>query len=237
MSQPHAFLLIDKFAVNAAWNGSPTQLLVNQNIVMPQTPNGTLILAATNQTKGNCQGQLSITSGGVAPVFVDLQANANQPTIEINNWKANNLSLTNISLNNDTPILVQAVGPGIPGTTPQPLVIGTPLPLGFGQFAQGNASPQYMQLVLQSTGPTLGIIGFIGGPADNAGINGYVVTVNDSVNGNTGPGTGKPAPAGYYATTASNSYAYTFNWGSSAVFAANLSPLTAASVSVLLRAL
>lgn len=225
----------ERFSVNAAWNGSPTVLLTNQNVSLPQTPNGTLVFAATNQATQNNQGQLSLTSAGGPPAALDVPALVNAPTISINNYKSNNLSVTNISLNNDTPILVQAVGPGIPGIVPQPLVIGTPKLLAWGQFAQGNASPQYMQLVLQVTGPTLGIIAIVGGPPDATGNNGYIFAVN-AVD-NTGPGTGKNPPPGYYATTTSNAYAYPFNWGSSSVFAANLSPSTSAAVSILLRAL
>ncbi|OYY91518.1 MAG: hypothetical protein B7Y45_02880 [Sphingomonas sp. 28-66-16] len=235
MSTDNPHSLIDRFTVAASWNGSPSVLLTSQNTVMPQTPNGTTIFAATNQSTLNNQGQISLTSGGGAPSLLDVPALTSQPTILIKNWEANNLSVTNISASNSTPVLVQAVGPGIPGITPQSLVIGTALPLAMGQCAQTNASPQYMQLVMQVTGPTLGIIGFIGGPADANGNNGYVVAVNATAN--TGPGTGMPAPAGYYATTTSNTYAYQFNWGSSLVFVSNLSPSTAQSVSILLRAL
>ncbi|CAN5688343.1 hypothetical protein BH11PSE6_BH11PSE6_04300 [soil metagenome] len=230
---PHS--VIDQNSVGASWNGSPTVLLTSQNTGIPQTPNGTTIFAATNQSTLNNQGQISLTSGGGAPNILPVPALTSQPTININNWQANNLSVTNISANNDTPILVQAVGPGLPGITPLPITIGTPLLLALGQSAQTNALPQYMQLVIQVTGPTLGIIGVIGGPADATGNNGYVIAVNSTAN--TGPGTGLPAPAGYFATTTSNTYAYQFNWGSSLVFVSNLSPSTAQTVSVLLRAL
>ena len=227
--------LIDHNTVAAAWNGSPQVLLTSQNTVMPQTPNGTTIFAATNQSALNNQGQIALTSGGGAPTILDIPALTAQPTININNWKANNLSATNISVNNNTPIQVQAVGPGIPGITPLTLTIGTPLLMALGQSAQTNALPQYMQLVVQVTGPTLGIISVIGGPPDQTGNNGYVIAVNAGAN--TGPGTGVPAPAGYYATTTSNTYAYQFNWGSSLIFVSNLSPSTAQTVSLLLRAL
>ena len=235
MTTKNLHSVIDQNSVGASWNGSPTVLLTSQNTGMPQTPNGTTIFAATNQSTLNNQGQISLTSGGGAPNILPVPALTSQPTININNWQANNLSVTNISANNNTPILVQAVGPGIPGITPLPIVIGTPLLLALGQSAQTNALPQYMQLVIQVTGPTLGIIGVIGGPADQTGNNGYVIAVNSTAN--TGPGTGQPAPTGYYATTTSNTYAYQFNWGSSLVFVSNLSPSTAQTVSVLLRAL
>lgn len=231
----HKFTLIGQNSVNASWNGSPTTLNVNNNVSVQQTPNGTTILAATNKATQNNSGSLALTSGGSAPIFLTLYANMNQPNIMIQNWQANNLSLTNVSANNDTPILVQLVGPGMPGITPGALTIGTPNSLKPGDVAQGNASPQWMQLVIQSTAATLGIIGFIGGPPDNTGNNGYVVAVNAAQN--TGPGTPNPPPQGYYATTTSNSYTYQFNWGSSLVFVANLSPSTAANVSVTMRML
>ncbi len=221
-------------AINASWNGSPSVLLVNQNLAMPQTPNGTTIIASTNRSTINNGGTLGLTSGGAPPQFLDIPANANQPTILIQNWKSNNLSISNVSANNDTPILVQMVGPGIPGITPLNLPINTATALSAGQSAAGNASPQWMQLLIQSTAPTLGILGIIGGPPDGTGNNGYVIAVNATAN--TGPG-GAPPPAGYYATTTSNSFTFQFNWGSHQVFVSNLSPSTAQALSIVMRAL
>ncbi|HYW09549.1 MAG TPA: hypothetical protein VE913_21485 [Longimicrobium sp.] len=230
------FELLGKVDVTAAsWNGQPTVLLANQSASMPQTPNGTTILAATNQATLNNAGMLAITSGGAQPQTPTIPALANQPTILTNDWQANNLSLTNISINTATPILVQAVGPGIPGITAQPLVIGTALPLAFGQVAQGNTSPQYMQLVIQVNAPTLGVVGVIGGPQDGSGNNGMVIAVNAVAN--TGPNTGVTPPQGFYATTTSNTFTFSFNWAGASVFVANLSPSTAQSVSILIRAL
>jgi hypothetical protein len=225
---PSKFMVIDQNQVNSAWNGIPTTLQVNQNVNMPQTANGTMILAAQNNATQNNQGVLSITSGGSVPTFLNLQANANQPSIVTNNWKANNLSLTNVSPNLSTPVWIQAVGPGIPGINPRALDIGTPLELNSGEVAQGNASPQWLQLVVQSNTPTLGIIGIIGGPQDDKGNNGYVIAVNAASN---------TPPPGYYAATTSNVYTFQFNWGSSLVFVANLSPATASLLKVTLRAL
>lgn len=229
------YALLDQLMVNAAWNGQPSTLLVNQSVGMPQTTNGTMILTATNQATQNNMGQLALTSGGAQPVMLDVPPLANQPSVLMNNWKANNLNVTNISANASTPILVQAVGPGLPGLTPLSLVVGTPLQVGFGQVAQGNTSPQFMQLVIQSNSPTLGIAGWIGGPPDGSGTNGYVVAVNAAQN--TGPGTGIAPPQGYYATTTANTYTYSFNWQGAVAFVANLSPSTAQALTFLLRAL
>jgi hypothetical protein len=230
----HNFQVLGQQLTNSTWNGQPTTLLQNQSVSMPQTTNGTMIFAATNQATTNNQGDLGITSGGGAPQFVTVPALANQPTVLINNWQANNLNVTNTSPATATPILVQAIGPGLPGITPVALEIGKTLELAAGQVAQGNASPQYMQLVITSNSPTLGIIGIIGGPQDASGNNGYIIAVNASAN--TGPGGATP-PTGYFATTTSNAYAFPFNWGSSVVFAGNLSPSTSQVVSLFLRAL
>jgi hypothetical protein len=230
----HNFQVLGQQLTNTTWNGQPTTLLQNQSVGMPQTTNGTMIFAATNQATVNNQGDLGLTSGGGAPQFITIPALANQPTVLISNWQANNLNVTNTSPATATPILVQAIGPGLPGITPLSLEIGKTLEVGPGQVAQGNASPQYMQLVITSNSPTLGIIGIIGGPQDASGNNGYIIAVNASAN--TGPGGATP-PAGYFATTTSNAYAFPFNWGSSVVFAGNLSPSTAQVVSLFLRAL
>ncbi|HMB90950.1 MAG TPA: hypothetical protein VKP65_08895 [Rhodothermales bacterium] len=237
-AQQAPFEILGRNTVDSAWNGSPLLLQVNENANMPQTPAGTMLLAWQNEATQNNLGEIAVTSGGSAPVTKRADALAYQPSIWLNNWNANNLSITNISANTATPIRIQAIGPGIPGTDPETLPIGGDgVMLKAGMTAQGNASPQYMQLVIRSSSSTLGIIGLIGGPQDSSGNNGYVITVNDAVNGNTGPDTGKAPPPGYYATTSSNTYTFTFNWGSSLVFVANLSPETADPVTVVMRKL
>jgi hypothetical protein len=229
------YQVIDRFTVDASWDGAPKTLLTSQNANIPQTPNGTMVLAYQNVGRGNNLGTISITSGGGNPSFHNAPALTNQPSILIDNWQANNLSVTNVSTNADTPIRIQAIGPGIPGTNPIALPIGPPgVVLANGQTAQGNASPQWMQLVISCPASTLAILALIGGPSDSSGNNGYVFAVNCSAN--TGPG-GPSPPEGYYATTTSNTYAFQFNFGSSVVFVANMSSLNAAPLNVLMRAL
>ncbi len=236
-SKKHDFLVIDQNSVNTTWTGSPTTLLPNQNANLPQTTNGSMVFAYQNQTTKNNQGTLSLTSGGGAPDFLTAQALANQPSILVKNWQANNLSVTNISPpSSDTPIWIMAIGPGLPGVNPATLPVdGTPVGLSTNQTAQGNALPRYMQMVIQSNTGDLTIIAVIGGPPDQSGNNAYVFAVNSTQN--TGPGTGFPPPAGYYATSTSNFITFQFNWGSSAIFVANMSPATAAVAKVSVRAL
>jgi hypothetical protein len=228
---PH-FSVIDRNTINASWTGAPTTLQPNNNVNLPQTPNGTAIFAYFNQSKMNNQGTLSLTSGGSTPQFLPVPALANQPSILINNWQANNLSVTNVSpTGTNTPIWISLVGPGLPGQVCVPLVPGNPaVQLAVGQCAQGTALPRYMQLIFQANSGSLTIFPFIGGPTDASGNNGYVIAVNAAAN--TGPGTGMQPPPGYYATTTSNIYTYQFNWGSATIFVSNLSPATAVGASV-----
>lgn len=213
--------------VNSSWNGAPTVINTNQGLSVQQTPNGTTIFAATNQSTQNNAGSVAMTSGGGAPQFIDVPFGANAPTVLMQNWNANNLNVTNVSANNTTPILCQLIGPGIPGVVPLNLPVGTGIQLASGQVAQGTAQPQWMQLVIQSTAATLGVLGVIGGPVTN-GNNGYIFAINYSSN---------VPPAGYTQVTTANTLTYQFNWGASTIFIGNLSPSTAQTLSITLRAL
>ncbi|CAN5688049.1 hypothetical protein BH11PSE6_BH11PSE6_04290 [soil metagenome] len=233
--QRSPFQIIGQNMVNATWNGIGTTIAVNQTLGMPQTPNGTTILGWVNQSTQNNAGTLSVTSGGSAPIFPNAPALAAQPSVLTNNWQANNLNVTNISPNAQTPIWVCLYGPGIPGQSPMTLrTDGTPLGLATGQSATATALPQYMRLLLSGTSPRLCIFAIIGGPVDGSGNNGYVIAVNAVEN--TGPG-GPPPPMGYYATTTSNSYPFQFNWGSQNIYVVNMSPATSSSAQVTLSPL
>jgi len=230
------YAIIDQQPVTAAWDGARIILSPNQNADMPQTVNGTMIFAYQNESTQNNQGMISITSGGSQPIFHTAQAGANQPSILIDNWHANNLSVTNISPNSETPISIQAIGPGLPGPAPLPIALGPPgRALAPGQTATAQATPQWLQLVVQCHAPTTAIVALIGGPPDPGGNNGYLFAVNYPTN--SGPGTGTAPPSGYYATTTANTYTFQFNWGSAALFFANLSASGATEVTVVLRQL
>jgi hypothetical protein len=222
--------------VTSTWDGSPLVLAVNDQAQMPQTPNGTMIFAATNQSVSS-EGSLLISSGGGPTLTPSLDAGATAPWISTNNWGANNLKVTNTSLNLSTPIQIQGVGPGIPGVTPVTLAQFTPLSLAAGGVASGNTNPQQMQLVIQNTSGTTSVVGIIGGPQTN-GVNGYVVAVNAGQT--AGPGTSNPSgtpPAGYYATTTGNQYTFSFNWNGGKIFVGNVSSSQATAVTLTLRAL
>lgn len=230
------YVIIDQRSVAPAWDGARLTLAPNQNANMPQTVNGTMVITYQNMSAQNNQGDIALTSGGSTPRFYTVPAGANQPSLLIDNWKANNLSITNISPNTETPIAIEAIGPGLPGTIPLPIAVGPPgRALAPGQTGQSTAAAQWMQLVLQCNAATTAIIALIGGPPDSAGQNGYLFALNFPTN--SGPGTGVTPPSGYYATTTANTYTFQFNWGSAALFLANLSASNAYAVTIILRPL
>lgn len=230
------FRIIGQNMVDSGWNGIGTVLAQNQSVGMPQTPNGTAILGWMNQATLNSAGTLALTSGGSQPTSLIAPALAAQPSILMSNWHASNLNLTNISPNAQTPIYVCLYGPGIPGQYPRALKTdGTPLGLSTGQSATATALPQYMRLYLTGTSSSLCIFAIIGGPPDASGNNGYVIAVNYLIN--SGPGTGTPAPQGYYATTTGNAYSFPINWGSQMIYVVNMSPVTSSSAQVALSPL
>ena len=233
------YTVIGRFSITETWNGSPLTLNPSDNANMPITPSGSLALVYQNISTINTMGQLAVTSGGGAPTFLNVQSLQNQPKVWINNWQGQNLSITNTSMpGSNTPISIAAYGPGMPGQTCVTLPAdGTSVPLAPMACTQGTALPRYMQLIFQETSGDLAIFVFIGGPVDSSGNNAYMISVNDSVNGNTGPGTGQPPPPGYYATSTSNNYIYSFNWGSSTIYVANMSPASSEPASITLRKL
>ena len=218
-----------------SWNGTGMTLLVGQNALMPQTANGTMILGWVNVGTLNNSGTLGVSSGGSAPSFVTAPANVQQPSMWMNNWQANNLNVSNVSANNDTPIYIFAYGPGVPGQSSINLPTSSQgVSLAPSQSAMGKTAPQWMQLQMVSNTPSLCIFAIIGGPVDSSGNNGYVFAVNATTN--SGPG-GPTPPAGYYATTTSNSYTFQFNWAGASVYVVNMSPYTASVAKVVLIAL
>ncbi|MFD2058371.1 hypothetical protein ACFSQT_36390 [Mesorhizobium calcicola] len=236
MATTAKFEILGANASNANWDGSPLTLSYRESAAMPQTTNGSMIFAYQNTAALNNAGKLALTSGGSQPTILNVPALLSQPSILVNNWQANNLGVTNISVATATPIWIEAFGPGLPGQKPVPLAINTALTLKPGAIAQGTSTPNWMQLTLGTNTGQLVVVAVVGGPQDASGNNAYAVALN-SASGNTGPGTPTPAPQGYYATTGGNNYSFEFNWGSSVVYVANLSPSTASSLTAELLSL
>lgn len=185
---------------------------------MTPTPDGSMMFAFQNMSEQNNEGKLALTSGGGPPAIYTSPALLVQPRVLVGNWQGNSLTITNISTVQNTPIGIEAFGPGI-GTPPQPLLIGEPVSVAPSGTLKGMTNPNWMQLGFQFNASQLAVFGFIGGPVDATGNNAYVVAVNSPC-GDTGPGTGKPAPPGYFATAGGNNFSYEFNWGASVLFVA-----------------
>jgi hypothetical protein len=232
-----AFKVIGQNSVKNAWDGSPLTLNPADSATMPQTPDGSMVFAYTNISTVNHMGTLALVSGGSAPTFLTALPFLNQPSMLVNNWQGQNLTVTNVSApSSDTPIEIAAYAPGMPGQACVALQSdGAPVALAPMQCAQGSTSPGYMQMMFEETSGTLAVFVLLGGPTDGSGNNAYMIAVNSTAN--TGPGTGQPPPPGYYATTTAFSYGFSFNWGVTTVYVANMSPTTAPAGRVSLRQL
>jgi hypothetical protein len=224
---PTKFTIIGAQVSTPNWTGAPLTLAWHDNAAMPSTPAGSTVLGWANTATMNNDGTLALTSAG-APQFLDAPAGTLIPSILVKNYKANSLTLTNLSANKATPIWVEMFGPGLPGPTPTPITAGAaPISLAAGGTASGSAPPNYAQLILTSNTNNLTIVTLIGGPADSSGNNAYVFALNYM---------GPPNPAGYTQATAGNSITYQFYW-TSTFFAANMSQSNSAAVQVSLISL
>ena len=195
---PHLNLPVAAIA-NDDWNGSPLTLAQYDSAMMPQTANGSMVVAWQNAAQLNNDGTLMLVSGGGAPQPFDAPALALAPTILVQNWGANDLKITNTSLAAATPIWIEAYGPGIPGRNPITLVPGAaPTPVKIGDSLQGIASG-WTQIIMQSNSNELGLFALIGGPQDASGNNAYVFAINFPQS---------TVPPGYTKTTMTNSFTY-----------------------------
>lgn len=215
-----AYALLGAAPAAPPWNGATTRLAQYASVSMPETPNGSMLLAYRNASLFNSAGKLAWTSGGSQPVILVAPALPLAPSVFAHDWAGNNLTITNISVGADTPIDVEAYGPGI-GAAPVPLPVGAPgVQLTQSQAAQGATTGGWMQLGFRQSSGDPAVFGFIGGPPVNAdGTNAYVIALNSTA-GDTGPNTGKAPPPGYYATSSGNGWSYELNWPSGLLYVA-----------------
>lgn len=216
-------------AASSTWSGIGMSLGKDAQVNMPQTPNGSLVFGYFNQTRENNQGELILTSGGGYFNDIPVPPLQSAPGIVVYNWAASNLAVTNTSLNATTVIYISAYGPGVPGQSPVPLNIGTPVNLGTTASAFGKTNPQNMRLKITVSGSAMGVFAIVGGPADASGNNAKVIAVNYPVN--------TPPPDGYYAVTSANAYVLNFNYNGQSVYVVNMSATGAPLGQVLLQAL
>jgi hypothetical protein len=217
-----------------AWDGSPL-VLMPQQIGVVGTPNGSVILTYENLAAQNNAGTIKVDTGG-STVDLPVPAQQHQPSFVVKNFAAQQLTVKNTSVAPETPIRVQEVGTGIPGTAPVTIPIdGTVVHLPPGATASTLAVPRLMQIMFSNTSNNTSDVVMIGGPTDAYGNNGYAIEVNSIQT--TGPPSRTPATAPFNATTTSNFFVVPFRWGSSTVFVANLSSDNAGPVDVTLVSL
>ena len=222
---------VEALGATVIWDGSPkTITTLGDTLLMPQTPNGSTVFAYQTKATLNNSGQLALSSGSTLETL-DADFGALVPSIHIENWQANNLTVNNISQQNATPIWVEAFGPGLPGQVTVPITVGTALVLnpapGTTSVAQGVTPPKSMLLRMTSTTGDASVVVLIGGPPDQTGNNAYVFGLNVAT----------ANPAGYTKVSAGNTISYPFNWGATVVYLANMSASTAAAVTLTLVAL
>ncbi len=227
MASKHSFAIIGKNVVNPNWDGSPMTLNQNDGVGIPQAPNGSTVLGWQNQSLQNNDGTLIVTSGATVYPSLDAPPGANAPSIWVNNFQGQNVTITNFSIQAATPIWVEMYGPGMPGVKPVSLPINSSVQLTPGQCAQGQAQPTFVMLRLTASPGNTTTVALVGGPNDPSGNNAYVFGLNMPT-----------TPQGYTKTTAGNYLNFgPFNWGSSTIFVANMSSANAGPVTVLLQGL
>ncbi len=214
------------------WNGLPATLSNGDSASMPNTPNGSMVLAYQNTATKSTTGEILVATGGARPENLSAQSLTNQVSTITRNWQSDNLKITNTSDGIDTPIWIAAVAPGFGSEAPKPLPTnGDTVDLSAMDAAQGTALPEWLTLRMSADSGQTTTFALIGGPT-TAGINAYVFQLN-SPTGNHGPDKeGVPPADGPYQSTSGNTIDFQFNWGSSNIFIVNLSGTTAAPGSV-----
>src|SRR5271156_6308511 len=67
------FRILGQNVANAAWNGSGQTLNYHDSVIMPQTPNGSMVLGYWNLSKQNNDGELTLVSS-LPPQPLDVPA-------------------------------------------------------------------------------------------------------------------------------------------------------------------
>jgi len=222
MSASPQFLVLGVNVTAADWDGSPTTLAWHESAAMPQTVDGSMIVAWLNIAEQNNDGTLAMSSAAGQPEFHDAPAGTTVPSTIARNWKGQNLKLTNVSGNNTTPISVQAYGPGLPGTTQALLKArAEPLSMAPGFTAKVRAPPRLTQLIMQADSGDLAIVALLGGPPDSSGNNAFIFGINFA----------DPKPDIYTSVTTGNTATFSFRW-TTRIFVVNLSPSNSEPVQV-----
>src|SRR5271163_289616 len=163
--------------MQSLWGGAPLTVAQIEQAVMPQTPNGSAVLAWRNAAAQSLDRTLALTTDGEPPELLNAPALSATPSILARNWQGADLRLGNVSNDPATSICIEMFGPGIPGLRSKQLAIGAPLPLAPLHTASGLAR-KLMELSLKSNSADLTIIAVIAGPMDASGKSAYLFALN-----------------------------------------------------------
>ncbi|AKQ68344.1 hypothetical protein A176_005256 [Myxococcus hansupus] len=184
-------------------NAAPVNISTNESTGINQTLDGYMIL--TIQNLSSSKATVLYSSGGSTPQQVEIEGGDNAPQIIINNWGANNLSVTNLSNRDETEVAVGLYGLGTPTES---LPAGESVELKQYTSAGAKTPAKFAALQLAagaSSETTLFFVFSVGKPVA------YALNVNDP---DYFPG---------YITSASNQTRITNNWQGRDLFVINVS--------------
>ncbi|AKQ68345.1 hypothetical protein A176_005257 [Myxococcus hansupus] len=185
-------------------NDPPVTVDVNGSAFINQTLSGYMILTVQNLSPS--RAQVLYSSGGSTPQPIDIPGGENAPYIVIQDWRADNLTVINVSPQDGTQVKVGIYGLGTPTTELYPGVTTT---LDQYQSAGTKTQSQFMALQLAAPGSSQTALFFVfsvGKPVA------YALNVND--------------PSGFppgYITTPNNQTRIVNNWQGRNLFVINTS--------------
>jgi hypothetical protein len=192
------FKIINQHKVETAWQGAALDLAPGKSVHMPETPAGPLIFVYQIAPDLNEMGSLTLTSGASIPTPIMIQPGSSLPGIYIRNWGGADLGVTNISASPDTKVSIAAFGV-MPATEYEELPWDKPVVFPSQHRARCNTVPGLQQVVMQAKSSKQTLFAIIFDRSTDGSKNAKVFTMN--TDDNTGPGTERETPPGYYSTT------------------------------------
>ena len=196
---------IDALRIDKQWDGSGRRLSAGETLHMPKTPDGPLVVAYRIAPKLNQMATLTLTTPGKPPKIVMIQPGADLPGIVTRDWAGQELFVTNISHADGIEIWVTAMGV-IPGKDFEDLPENETRVFGSGQSAQIPTQVGFQQVLVDAQSPEQTLFALIVGASANEDSKALVFAAY--AEDNTGPGTEKEPPPGYYATTTASNFSY-----------------------------
>ena len=200
------YKIINRDRVESAWTGKPVSLVPGKSVHMSQTPIGPLVFVYRNSSEKD-QVTLMLTSSGSVPMPITIQPGARLPGVYIHDWGGAELDVTNISATPSANVWISASGV-MPGAAYEELPWDKHVDFPSQHAARISPVQGLQQLIMQVTSSDQALIAIIGRGSDGGKTTARVLALNAPRN--TGPGTEKEAPPGYYSTTTAVNSSYEF---------------------------